>query len=678
MTETGKPGVCFCVSFWLAAWAALWAPSVRADTEFAASVDRERIGLSQTVSLELTVKSDRNVSSGNPTFDAPGFDVVNEYTSSSMSSTYDSSQGGFRTQRTQQMIRVLSPKKKGQLTISNIHVQIDGKDYQAPDVNVIVQEKAVAGGRKARGRVSPFSPFGGGFFGDDDAPDKEDQEEEGSLAQPPAPSKADHDKEGKLGKIFVRAEVEQGRPIYKGEQIIVSYYIYHQMRILNLQVDKFPILNGFLREDLDIPVMGQRIGSENVAIGSTVYERSLLARYAACPLESGVLSIDPMSIKFTYYPKSQGIGQEDDFFMGFFRQMAPKTWAGKSEPLSLEVLSLPEAGKPVGFSGAVGQFQFSSTLDRNRLKANEAVTLRVQVQGQGNFSAVKASEVTWPKGLELYDTKESVQFSKQGTGSKTIDYLLIPRQPGSFTLPGLRFSFFDPVLKQYVEKEVHSGTLEVQDTGGAVPAPPQSVVPPQKDADRSAAPEIALPRLSPFPRSGNDSQTLMERGIELFPYAAGTLLLFALIALVWREGLSFRSQAVGHQGRHGIGKSLRKSQQLVSKAAWKNLEEVARKSAEGLPWREVTTGYAQLAGSLFEVIDGAFEVKSSALAREDLAELLSQKGLTPEQWKILSRIFEACEEVRYSSSALPEMEAQYRKNFKNLVDQAQEVISNFS
>ena len=123
--------------------------------------------------------------------------------------------------------------------------------------------------------------------------------------------------------------------------------------------------------------MSQRLDSEAVTLKGEPYERTLLARYAAYPIQDGKLDIDSMSLKFNYFQKSsRGLFGNDDPFFSFFPQMAPKVAAGKSDLLSISVVPLPEAGKPSSFSGGVGRF----TVVRHRWILTSRITL---LQGDG-------------------------------------------------------------------------------------------------------------------------------------------------------------------------------------------------------------------------------------------------------------------------------------------------------
>ncbi|HWY37802.1 MAG TPA: BatD family protein, partial [Bacteroidia bacterium] len=125
----------------------------------------------------------------------------------------------------------------------------------------------------------------------------------------------------------------------------------------------------------------------------------------------------------------------------------------KSKPVTLDVSPLPEKDKPENFSGAVGKFNFKAELNHNKVKANEGLNLKVTVSGTGNINLAATPKINFPEGFETYEPKTNENISTSGgiSGSKTYDYLVIPRNPGEFIIKDLDFSYFDTEKKQYVK-----------------------------------------------------------------------------------------------------------------------------------------------------------------------------------------------------------------------------------
>lgn len=295
--------------------------------KFTAQVDRARIGLDDTIALKLNVQAEGQASVSQPTFDAPDFEVLNSFSSSFVESSYDQATNRWGVKNSQQLTRILRPKKPGNLRISHLRVTVDGHPQTAPDIVVQVSASGSAGG--PQGLTAPLG-----------------------RVQPQSPSTQARGRHAAHAPVFVRAEVDKDK-VYKGEQVVVSYYLYRRVRAMNLNVTQFPTLNGFLREELEMPVMQPRLESEPVVIDGIRYERSLLARYATYPLQEGRLKIDPLGLKYNYFGEadSGAEGGDEDPFMNFFRQMAPREGMASSDPVFVQVQPLPAEGRPAHFSG---------------------------------------------------------------------------------------------------------------------------------------------------------------------------------------------------------------------------------------------------------------------------------------------------------------------------------------
>ena len=612
-----------------------------ADIQFSAQVDESKVALDGTVSLKMLVRSDSNTMAGEPQFQAPDFEVVNEYKSISVESRYDSTSGGLSMQNTQQITKVLRPLKTGALKISGIRLDAGGKAYKAPDIQVQVIANSPGalsqgGGASRRGT----SQGSGGLSGNR------------NIAG---------------ASTVVRAEIDK-KTAHKGEQIIVSYYLYHRVKIFNIQVEKFPVLSGFLREDLEMPVMGQRLDSEQVVLNGIPYERSLLARYAAYPLEEGKLSIDSISLRFNYYAGSRNntFDDEDPFF-GFFQQMAPRVGSGQSERLEVDVTPLPAQGKSEKFTGGIGEFNVISAVDKYEVRANEAITLSVKVEGRGNIAAIQAPQAKWPTNLELYDTKGKSQGGRGGIGEKVFEFLLIPRVPGQITLAPLDFEFFDPVKKQYYIKSTEAIQIKVLD-----PAPGTSLVP-----VKQPTPQMATKSQDQQSSQGDEMRYLKAPGNDLetgfsirsawrFLYWGCGLTLGILISLIGSDILKGGRKKLDHK---------RKARSLENSKSWENLSAIARAASSGGSWQETTQAYEVLCGIIFDSLDRAYQISSRAISRSELkTTLVGDRGMPEGSWQRVDQLLEFADLVRFASSAGGVSESTSRNELAKWVTEGRAVV----
>lgn len=591
------------------------------DVRFEASVDRQQIGEDESVSLKFTIELEGSGSAGRPIYQAPDFDLLNSYQSSYLQSFYDN--GKFGVRNTYQITHVLRPKKTGKLIISDVKVQVAGKSYSAPTVTVDV-------GPAGQGTPPPRRQGGGGgtAFGN---------------ATQDAPTR----------NFFVKAELSKSS-VYKGEQLIVSYYLYQSVRTFNISVAKYPVLKGFLREDLEMPILGTHLNSESVVHNGVPYRRALLARYAAYPLEEGDLSIDSMQIKANYYP-NRGRGadpfagiiedEEDDPFAGFFRQLTPKTATQKSDTIKVKVTPLPAQGRPASFTGGVGDFSVEAAVDKYDVRANEPVNLTVKIEGRGNLAAIGEPNLNLPQSVELYETKGRAKTGAGGVGQKIFETLLIPRAPGEVTIAPMEFSFFDPSAQKYVTRTTQPIKLKVGD-----PAPGTSLVQiPNKPAEKS---EGTVESATQAPESKKDLHYLK-------PPSAGPELWFGEPIWRWIYWLAISVMAIFvltvATDQILLSRKRRETQALSdgsSQQVWRDLEKEAKKVVGGREWKDVVSLYSRISEALMSAIDQKFQLGARSLSRKDLGQILmSDHGIHSDTWKQIEKTLEFAEFVRYASSA---------------------------
>ena len=158
---------------------------------------------------------------------------------------------------------------------------------------------------------------------------------------------------------------------------------------------------------------------------------------------TGTLKIPPNL--FAVSARSAG-----DFFGVFGRT---ETLYRKTPELQLEVKPLPASGRPADFTNAVGSFKLSASIDKTQAATGEAVAFQVKLQGQGNLKMVPDIPAPSLPDFTLYSSKraDAIQPSESGRieGTKTWDYVLVPKAPGRYTIPALSFSYFNAELGKY-------------------------------------------------------------------------------------------------------------------------------------------------------------------------------------------------------------------------------------
>lgn len=253
--------------------------------------------------------------------------------------------------------------------------------------------------------------------------------------------------------LFVQATADRER-VYRNQALVVTYKIYTGVRISSYGISKQPETAGFWVEDYPQP---RQPHTEGEVIGGRRYTVALIKKMALFPTGAGEKEVGPLVLECRVQTRG---GSWDPFgsrdpFRGFFssdifgrevtRQVA-------SNPLRVQVLPLPEEGRPPEFQGAVGDFSISGQLDPSEVKANEALSFKVRISGSGNLAGLSEPRIEFPSSFEAYPPKVEQQIRRDPggiSGEKTFEYVLIPRRPGPVRLEPVKLAYFDPDSDAY-------------------------------------------------------------------------------------------------------------------------------------------------------------------------------------------------------------------------------------
>ncbi len=263
--------------------------------------------------------------------------------------------------------------------------------------------------------------------------------------------------------LFIRTIVSKTR-VHEQEAILLSYKLY----FAGVDVAQFtnntkiPEFTGFLKQDLE---QGE-IQTELEHYNGRNYQTATLYRTLLYPQHSGDIQIDPAT--FEAVLRVQTRAQVRSIFDDFFGTYTNVTRAIKAPGVTIHVESLP-SGKPAGFSGGVGQFTLSPSISQTEVETNDAVTIRLDISGTGNMKLLKTPSVDWPEGFEPYDPKVTNNFKTTAagvSGTKSIEYLAIPRASGDYTVPSVAFSYFDTESDTYKTLTTPEYTIQVKKGAG--------------------------------------------------------------------------------------------------------------------------------------------------------------------------------------------------------------------
>ena len=379
-------------------------------------------------------------------FSAPdfkGFEVIYGPATSSQSS-FQMING--RTSQSSSIIYtyVLLAGNSGTFTIGSASVQVDGKTVKSKPVQVRVLSGGAGG---AGGSSNGGSSNGGGNYGG------------GQSSSAPSASSSNISAKD----LFMTATASR-TSVHEQEAILLTYKIYTLVDLTQLD-GKLPTLDGFQIQEIPLP-RTKEFSIEQY--NGRNYRTVTWSQYLLFPQKSGKLTIPSITYEGVVITRNRNLDPIEAFFNG---QSGYSEVKRKITTPTLTINVSPLPNKPEGFSGAVGKFSVSSSISTKEVDANEAVTLKISVQGSGNMKLISTPEVQFPKDFETYDAKvnDNFQLTRSGlSGSKDFEYLFVPRHPGTYEIPASEFIYFDTESRSYKTIKTEAYTLKVnKGKGGA-------------------------------------------------------------------------------------------------------------------------------------------------------------------------------------------------------------------
>ncbi len=322
----------------------------------------------------------------------------------------------------------------------------------------------------------------------------------------------------------------------------------------------------------------------------------------------------------------------DSFFNSFFDSYEKKPLTIQSEEVVLNVLSLPENGKPNGFSGGVGQFSFDASASPQKVKVGDPVTLRMKIGGKGNLGRVHFPEFKWTDQFKTYapDIKEE-------DGNKVLEQVIIPKFERITEIPAMKFSYFDTTTGQY--KTVTKGPfpLEVE----AVRREESfKVVGLGRDELRVGRKQETLGQDIIFIK--DDMGKLRQAG----HYFYRTFLFYTLFFLV---GGLFIVAYVGYQRAHRLETDVVYARRLhAPQKARKGLKEAKHLMDSS----KVKEFYNVLFKTFQHYFGNKFHLSSGAVGLEAIQTRLKPKEKYQKVLEAIKSVFEECDAVRYASAQI--------------------------
>lgn len=255
--------------------------------------------------------------------------------------------------------------------------------------------------------------------------------------------------------LFITATASK-TTVHEQEAILLTYKVYTVVNLRQLY-GKMPDLKGFHTQEVELPQ--QKTFTLEHYKGRN-YNTTVWSQYVLFPQQTGKLEIP--SITFDGVVAQQTIS--DDPFDAFFNGGGYVEVKKKITTPKVVINVQPLPAKPAGSSGAVGEFKLASSINATDVKTNDAVTIKLTLSGTGNMKLIGTPEVKFPQDFEIYDPKvtDDYKLTNSGlTGTKTFEYLAIPRHAGNFTIPAIEFTYFDLKSNSYKTLKTEAYNLKV-------------------------------------------------------------------------------------------------------------------------------------------------------------------------------------------------------------------------
>ena len=423
---------------------------------------------------------------------------------------------------------------------------------------------------------------------------------------------------------------------YVGEPIYAEYRLYvNQLAINSFDVDTPPNYEGFWSQVLDNKNPQFKDGKYK----GEMWKYAVLHKVVLIPQRNGELTVNPMSADLVVgVPTGRG-----DFFGNMITRNVSQRLV--SDKKSIKVKSLPLEGKPLDFTGAVGDYNYEVNTSRSVFKANESAQIKVKVSGKGNLKLFELPNIVTPKELEVYDPerKEQVTVTTTGlTGSIENAYTVVPQYKGKFKVPATSFSYFNPTDKKYhtiTSDEILLDVIEGKDLATSLGA----------DYSNGALKQTVKTTGNDF-RYVHTSTTLQSIEKSEF-YKTKWFYILLLLPLVILPLGVFASKKQRELSRDISRNKLRKADKLTKKYLASAKKELGNK----------TTFYSSLEKALHNYLKAKLQVETTDISKDSIAEMLTKKGVSNEAITQFIEVFSACEFARYAASSDEKMKEDFDK-----------------
>jgi hypothetical protein len=616
----------FCWGCVLAALLSLFVSfSFAEDTQFTASASNTTVGVGDQIQITFQLQgSGKN-------FQAPNFADFNVLMGPSQSTSMQIMNGSMS--QSISYTYVIQAVKEGVFKIPSASIESEGKHIVSNSLTINVTKGGSAS-----------------------------QQQGGNQQQQQAQGGGSNNAVQSGGKnVFFKVSVGKSN-VYRGEGVLVSYKLYTKVTLVNYGLNKMPSLEGFFSQEIQLP---QQLEFHIENIDGVQYKVAEIKKLVLFPQRTGTLTLDPMEgevVARMQVKRQQSRDPFDQFFNDpffnnpFFNNSVQDIPIKlKSDPVKINVKELPD-NPPVTFNGAVGKFSMDASLDKKETKSHEPVTLKIKISGKGNLKLIDPPKIEFPPDFETYDPKvtANVNASANGvSGSKTFEYLVIPRNAGDYRFTVNGFSFFNLETNKYETSPGADFILKV-DKGDETMA--QTVSGVAKSDVQFIGKDIRFIKINP-PTFIKQNRSLHDS--PLFYTLCGAPALLFVLLFVFRK----RYEAV--QGNVTLLKSRR-----ANKVAMKRLSAAKKHLNENNPEKFLDAMFQALWG----FVSDRLHIPVSELSKENVSLALESRKVSEQTVSQFIETLDACELARFAKSVAASNQEIYSKGFDVISKLEEEIV----
>jgi hypothetical protein len=505
------------------------------------------------------------------------YQMVNGHTSSSSSVTYT---------------YILSATKNGSFTIPAAHASVHGKTIHSNELHIKVSGTAQSNSGNTGGQRSPsgntqMRAAGSHISGSD---------------------------------LFIKVSANKSH-VHEQEPILLTYKVYTLVDLTSLN-GKMPDLKSFYTREVPLP---QQKSFKVESLNGRPYRTVTWQQYVMFPQTTGKLEIPSITYEGMVVLQNRNVDPFEAFFNGGSGYVEVKKEI-TAPGITITVDPLP--AHPTGFSGGVGTFTLTAQLDKNEVKANDPVTMRVIVSGTGNLKLIKQPVVNLPKDFDKYDAKitDKTKLTTSGMeGSMIYDILMVPRHQGKYEVPPVEFTYFDTQTNSYKTLRSQSFTLDVAKGDGS-----SSVATYTGEEVKQLNKDIRYIKTENTP--------LRAVGDYFFGSVFYWVSLAVLLAVFISLFIIFRHRAVENAN---IGKMRGKR---ANKVAVRRLR-VANKLLKAGKQNEF---YDEVLRALWGYVGDKLDMPVTQLSRDNISQRLTERGVDNDTVTQFIGALDECEYARYA------------------------------